>query len=126
MLKIGIEFPNIFSNGNKGNVIDLSKIQAEKILFVFYSTQWPHCQTLLPKFRTLKKDNLEITAISLDYSKNEWIEFLDENKIDLININDSEGWEGELAKRFYIYATPTLFLIDSEKKIIAKPITFQS
>lgn len=126
LLTIGTEAPNFILTDNEGNVIDLSKIKAEKILLVFYSTQCPHCQILLPKLSTLKKErkNLKIIAVSLDYNKNEWIEFLDENKIDLININDSKGWEGEFAKRFYIYATPTMFLIDSEKKIIGKPITF--
>ena len=126
LLTIGTKAPNFNSTDNEGNVIDLSKIKAEKILLVFYSTQCPHCRTLLPKLSTLKKErkNLKIIALSLDYNKNEWIEFLDENKIDLININDSKGWEGEFAKRFYIYATPTMFLIDSEKKIIGKPITF--
>ena len=46
------------------------------------------------------------------------------NKLDLININDPNGWEGHLASEFLIYATPTMFLLDYKMKIMGKPINF--
>jgi hypothetical protein len=29
-----------------------------------------------------------------------------------------EGWEGKSVKDYYIYATPTMFLVDENKKLI--------
>ena len=35
-----------------------------------------------------------------------------------INLSDLKGWEGDSAQDYFIYATPTMFLIDREKKLI--------
>ena len=40
-------------------------------------------------------------------------------------MSDLKGWEGKAATDYFIYATPTMFLIDNEKKIIGKPITIE-
>ena len=44
-------------------------------------------------------------------------------KFIFINLWDEKGWEGKTAEDYYIYATPTMFLVDKENKIISKPMT---
>jgi len=34
-------------------------------------------------------------------------------------------WDGKVAKDYNIFATPTMFLIDANRKILAKPETFE-
>jgi hypothetical protein len=36
-----------------------------------------------------------------------------------------KGWDGKTVNDFYIYAAPTMFLLDKDKKIISKPMTFE-
>jgi len=38
---------------------------------------------------------------------------------------DPNGWQGLLASRYQIYATPTLFLLDGKQTIMARPASFR-
>jgi len=125
-LKVGSFVPEIVLPNEKGKLVELSKINSEKTLIVFYSTWCSHCKELLPKLNAYKKGKpdkaLTILAISLDTKREEWEAFFNENCSELINLSDLKGWDGKASNDYYIYATPTMFLIDKEKKIISKPI----
>jgi hypothetical protein len=34
-----------------------------------------------------------------------------------------KGWESRAVMDYYIYATPTMFLLNKDRKIIGKPLT---
>ena len=36
-----------------------------------------------------------------------------------------EGWDGQATTDYFIYATPTMFLVDKEKKLIGMPKTIE-
>jgi len=126
-LKIGEPVPNVILPDTSGKSVDLSEITAEKTLLLFYASWCPHCQSIIPKIRSISKDKkgLEVLAISLDTNRFEWINFIKDNNLNWLNISDLKGWDSEVAGSYYIYATPTMFLLDKDKKIIAKPLTFQ-
>ena len=69
--------------------------------------------------------NIEVVAISLDTSRVDWLNFVRDNALNILNISDQKGWDGKAAGDYFIYATPTMFLLDSNKKIIGKPTTFE-
>ncbi|MCK9281470.1 MAG: redoxin domain-containing protein [Melioribacteraceae bacterium] len=127
--KIGSIVPNIVLQNIEGKVIDLSKIKSEKVLLVFYTTWCPHCKELLPKLNELYKnqamEKYEIIAISLDEKKEDWVKFVEINSPSLINASDLKGWDGETVNDYFIYATPTMLLIDKDKRIISKPTTIE-
>jgi len=41
-----------------------------------------------------------------------------------INVCDLKGWDGKAAVEYFIYATPSMFLIDNDKKITGKPVNY--
>ena len=127
--KIGNPVPNIILPDNNGKKIELSKIKAEKTLVLFYASWCPHCQEIVPKINQLYKDqkvkHTEVLAISIDTSKQDWINFVKTNKLNWINVSDLKGWFGKTAKDYFIYATPTMFLLNKDKRIIAKPSTIE-
>jgi peroxiredoxin len=126
-LKIGETVPNIILSDTSGKRIDLSEINSDKVLILFYASWCPHCQSIIPKIRSIYKDKkrLEVLAISLDTNKFEWLNFIRDNNLNWLNVSDLKGWDSDVAESYYIYATPTMFLLDKDKKIIAKPLTFQ-
>lgn len=125
--KVGSVVPNIILPNKDGEKIDLSKIKAEKTLILFYASWCPHCKEIVPKISKLYKEQIgkrmEVLAISIDTSKSDWMNFVKANKLNWINVSDLKGWYGKTAKDYFIYATPTMFLLNKDKRIIAKPTT---
>ena len=126
-LKIGSVVPNIILQDTTGNKIELNKIDAEKTLIIFYASWCPHCKELMPKLKDLcnsyTSKPIDVMAISLDNERNDWINFIKTNNLNWSNVSDLKGWDGKAATDYFIYATPTMFLVDKQLKIIAKPIT---
>ncbi len=128
-LKIRDAVPNISLPDISGKEVNLKNINAEKVLIVFYASWCPHCKELLPKlnefYKTFRKNNIEVLAVSLDSKKDDWQNFINSNCPSFINVSDLKGWDGKASADYFIYATPTMFLIDNEKKIIGKPIIIE-
>jgi len=125
LLAVGTTAPNIILLDENGDEINLATIEAERILLIFYASWCPHCKDLLPEIHKLYKEkkSFEVVAISLDEKKEDWISFISKNNLDWINVSDLKGWESKVALDYYIYATPTMFLLGEKMKIIGKPIT---
>lgn len=125
LLTAGTKAPNIILPDENGNEFNLGKLTEEKILLIFYASWCPHCQDLLPEIHKIYKqrNDFEVVAISLDEVKADWISFITDNNLDWINVSDIKGWDSKSAKDYYIYATPTMFLLNKHKTILGKPIT---
>ncbi len=127
--KIGNVVPNIILPDSSGSMIELSKIDAEKTLIIFYASWCPHCQKLLPEIYDLDKNQqekkFEVMAVSIDTSRVDWLNFVKNNNLKWINVSDLEGWNGKAVADYYIYATPTMFLVDMKLKIIGLPMNIE-
>jgi thiol-disulfide isomerase/thioredoxin len=128
-LPIGAFVPNITLPDTSGHAVSLREMKAEKILIVFYSTSCPYCQTMIPKLSAIAKGRdkgrLSVLAVSLDNSVSDWQSLIRTHKLAWTNVNDRAGWSGKSASDYFIYATPTLIVLNKEKKIIAKPLTIE-
>lgn len=129
LFKVGETVPNIIVPDTSGKSIDLSEIKSDKTLILFYASWCTHCQTMIPEIKDIydnsSREILEVLAISLDTNKEEWHSFIEDNGLMWLNGSDLKGWDSEVAELYYIYATPTMFLVDKEKKIITKPLTIE-
>jgi peroxiredoxin len=118
----GFEVPDIEMTDQIGAVVKLYDIAAEKTLIIFYASWCPHCKTLLPQifelYKNRKEKSFEVIAVSIDTSKTDWLKFITSHKLDWFNVSDLKGWEGKAAKDYFIYATPTMFLVDKGNKLI--------
>lgn len=123
--KIGTVVPGIIIPDSTGKEVDLKEIAGDKTLIIFYASWCPHCQELMPKINELYKNQdkwkMKILAISIDTSRTDWLNFVQKNNFNLINVSDLKGWNGKAAQDYYLYATPTMFLINNKREIIAKP-----
>lgn len=127
--KIGTIVPNIVIPDSNGSLVDLIKINSEKTLIIFYASWCPHCQTLLPQIYELyniqKEKTFEVFAVSIDKSKTDWLNFVRTYNLNWLNVSDLKGWEGRAAIDYNIYATPTMFLIDNQLRLISKPSSIE-
>ncbi len=127
-MAVGKTAPDFEITGFRGKHIKLSDVSDKYILVVFFSSDCKHCRKLLPKLNDLYeekyKDKLKVVAISLDKNRENYVEFLSGKEYDWVNYCDFKGWNGAIPIQYNIYATPSIFLLNTQREILAKPITF--
>ncbi|RLD54429.1 MAG: hypothetical protein DRJ05_14675, partial [Bacteroidetes bacterium] len=126
----GKQAPDIVVPGVDGKQIKLSKIRAEYTLVLFWASWCPHCNETLPKILNIYENStnrkkLEVLSISLDKEMEEWKSAIDSANYTWLDACDLKGWDGPAVVDYNVYATPTMFLLDKDKKIVAKPITLE-
>jgi thiol-disulfide isomerase/thioredoxin len=126
-LSNGKEAPEFEMTELNGNIVKLSKINSEYTLILFWASWCPHCAETMPEIQKIytqkDKSKLEIVAISLDKERADWEKAVKELNLTWLNCCDLKSWDSQAAIDYNVYATPTMFLLDKNKKIIAKPIT---
>lgn len=149
-LVMGVKPPNI-SLRDTTDVTwrDFYSLKSEYTLLYFWDPECGHCKKITPKLQTLyekkfRDRDIEIFAIGKavgdDFGK--WKKFIRDNKLEFINVAVTESLYNaamEDARQFVpkyttleslnyqqtydIYATPKVFVLDKDKKIIAKSLT---
>ncbi|MDD3875217.1 MAG: TlpA disulfide reductase family protein [Bacteroidales bacterium] len=121
--------PDFVITDLNNNTLHLNDITAEFTLVVFWASWCPHCTTVLPEIKTLydntDRSRFEVVAISLDRERDEWLNYVNTNNLNWINFSNVSGWDCPIAKSYYVFATPSLFLLDKDKKILAKPLNIR-
>ena len=112
-----------------GEWVALHQIDAKYIVLYFWETDCGHCKKSTPAlydiYQKHKENGLEIFAVYTQNNKQEWLDYLNEKGFDWINTWDPN--HTTYFRLFYdIYSTPTVYLLDEHKKIIAKRISVEA
>ena len=125
-LAVGKVAPDIVFPGD-GSRKKLSDNDFKYALILFWSTTCPTCKKLIPRLVELNEEysakGLRVFPVSLDRDKADLDSYLDKNSLPWPVFCDYQGWEGEIAGDYFVYATPTMFLLSSNLEILAKPIS---
>jgi len=123
-LAIGQPAPNFTATDILGNKVVLNEITAKRTILVFWASWCPHCEEIMPVINSYYNgsDTYEVITISIDDSEEALMESLKESNYNWINIAEFKGWEGPIVEEYGIVATPSIFVLDENKKIIAKPV----
>lgn len=114
-----------------GNYASLHDIDAEFTILVFWEPHCGHCKTVVPKLHEVYKDTLkaldvEVFAVYTQADKEEWVEFINKKGLDLwYNVYDPYGFT-DFRNNYDIYSTPVIYILDRDKRIIAKRIDVDS
>ena len=131
-IKIGGIAPKIEFKGDMyvnrqlvNNINNLSEIKSKYKVVIFGGSWCSSCRSeviqVIPHYETWKKQGIEVVIVSLDTDKKAFEEFATE--FPFIFACDYKKWETQAAKDFYVSSSPTLFLLDSDNKIILRPAT---
>ncbi len=122
----GIVFPNVFSapaytNENKPK--KLSEIKSTYKVVVFGASWCPQCpkelQEISKNYSSWKQQGVEVVFVSLDENKQTFENFI--KPFPFISICDYKKWESKAVKDYHVFATPTIYLLNNENKILLKP-----
>ena len=112
-----------------GLQMKLSNISAENTLVLFWASWCPHCPSLLSEVKSVYEEyrdkGFEVLAISIDKERTAWVDAITERQYRWLNYSELTGWEGKAAKDYGVWSTPRMYLLDREKRIIAKPATVE-
>jgi peroxiredoxin len=131
-MKVGNKAPNfellgdVFKNGLAlKTAVHLSDIKAKYKLIIFGGSWCNQCRAemiqLLPRYNNWKAKGLEVIFVSLDTDKNEFEKFI--APFPFYSACDYKKWDTQAAKDYYVSSSPTIFLLDSNNKIILRPPT---
>lgn len=123
-LAIGQPAPDFVTKDIDGKEVTLSKIDAKKTLLVFWASWCSHCDDILPVIKSYYDNDtkMEVISISIDESKDDLMKSINETNYDWVQIAELNGWNGPIVEEYGIVATPTIFILDENKKIIGKPV----
>jgi peroxiredoxin len=122
---IGNPAPNLVLWDTLGTEINLRDIDAKYTVLYFYDPDCGHCKTKTPilyaSYPELQAKGVEILAVCTTTDERRWLEFIRENDLGWINIADLQA---KTYFKFYydVRSTPTVYILDKDKKILAKKI----
>ncbi len=125
---IGGQIPDFFSIDTANVAYNLYADLSPYVLIVFWQTGCPHCQKLIiEELPALVKEGLladrgvKLVTVSIDPDREEWKKLSRISPMPWTNTYIPGGFENEAAADFNLYATPMMFLADTEHKIVSKP-----
>ncbi len=124
---IGKKAPNLTLYKKDGTPHQLYDVDKDYTLLFFWSPECGHCKKAAPylvDFFKKYKDKVAVITICneiLDKSKKCW-EFIDDHQFnDMINLADPR-YRSNFKVRYNVKTTPTIYILDKDKKIIMKRI----
>ena len=113
----------VFSAGLKYK--KLSEVPGKYKVVVFGASWCEACKNEIPQFKDYAelfktKYDAEIVFVSIDTDKEKFAAFVTD--LPFINTCDFKGWGSPNVKNYYVFATPSVYVLDTENKIVAKPL----
>jgi len=123
---IGKQAPPLYNlKDRNGKLMPLYSIDAEYLMMVFWDPDCGHCKKEMPKIKAVydkfKGKGLKVYAVCTELERDKWIAYMEKHEYDWINVADFE-LRSPFREFYDIDSTPKIFLLDKDKKIIAKKI----
>lgn len=123
---IGMTGENLVMDSYKGIFVSLYDIDKDFTILYFWEPNCGHCKEATPKLKKYydkaRNEGVEVFAVCTTNEKDIWSKYIEEQGLTWIN-----GWDPERRTHFdYFYnvqSTPTVYILDKKKKIIAKNIS---
>ncbi len=136
---IGQPAANLEMTDTLEHPMQLYDVEAPFIVICFWDPTCSHCKETVPKVDSIfqakwKGEGIKVVGVMVDGGKENWLKFIhDHNLKDWIHVyqspaqRDAEEASGKPGYRqlFDVYQTPILYLLDKDKRIVAKKLSYQ-
>ncbi len=128
---IGKKAPEMFIESITGEQVSLHQSQARYTVLLFWEPNCGHCKKEVPAvynevFEPFMKHDVQVFAVCIGDNKEEWTQFVDEHElVGWIHAWDPSNKSG-FRYKYNVKSSPMLYLLDQDKKIIAKRIDYSS
>jgi peroxiredoxin len=123
--KEGLNSPEINLPDQGGRKIALSSLRGKYVLVQFWSALDPNSRIMNPvlkeNYQKFNSRGFEIYQVSIDSSKQAWIQAINSDQMKWINVGDMQG-SLDAINSYNIRYIPSNYLLDKEGVIIAKDL----
>ncbi len=136
---IGQPAANLEMTDTSGKIRSLYEVPSNFVLVCFWDPTCSHCKETIPKLDSIyqakwKYEGVQIYAVMVDGGQDNWRNFIRAHNLgDWINVyqttaqRDAETVAGrpDYRQLYDVYQTPEIYLLDKDKRIMAKKLTYQ-
>ncbi len=99
---------------------------SDTYVIVFWSSTCSHCLDEIPQLQKFMKPktNIKVIAVGLEDEPYKWKNLTYEYP-EFVHVYGEGKWDNEIGDSYAVTATPTYYILDKDKKIIAKPENFE-
>lgn len=121
---IGSDAITFVQNDTAGNPVSLESFRGKYVLIDFWASWCKPCRMENPNvvaaFNRFKGKNFTVLGVSLDRSKENWLQAIKDDKLDWTHVSDLKFWSNEVAVKYRVQGIPINYLIDPQGKIVGK------
>lgn len=104
-------------------ITKLSDFNSKYTVVVFGASWCPKCNEELPEIVKLynkwKSKGVEVIFIALEEDKKSFMDFA--IKFPFASYSDLKKWDSKIVKDYFVFSTPTMFLLDNKREITLRP-----
>ncbi|MDH3708784.1 MAG: AhpC/TSA family protein [Cyclobacteriaceae bacterium] len=123
-VQVGKIAPEINLPNPQGEYVALSSLRGKIVLVDFWAQWCRPCRmenpNIVAAYQKYKGQGFEVFGVSLDRTKDKWLQGIEEDGLDWVQVSDLKYWQSAAAKTYGINAIPASFLLDRDGTIIAK------
>ncbi|MEM7037414.1 MAG: TlpA disulfide reductase family protein, partial [Bacteroidota bacterium] len=123
-MRVGSPAPNIEQPTPEGKLVSLTSLQGQYVLVDFWASWCRPCRMENPNVKKAydkyHKAGFEILGVSLDKSKDKWVQAIAQDGLPWKHVSDLGGWGSKPAQTYGVNSIPATVLVDKEGKIAAR------
>jgi peroxiredoxin len=123
--KVGTSATALTLQTLSGASMRLSDVKARLTILYFFNPECEACgpitDQLYPLYKKYKNTGIEVFAVYLDRKVEMWKKYISSKNLDWLNVYDPSGSE-MIENKYDIYAIPMIYLLDRDKKVVAKDV----
>lgn len=121
---IGGTAPDFTQKTPEDQDLKLSDLRGKVVLVDFWASWCGPCRRENPNvvrvYNEYKDKGFEILSVSLDNSKDRWLQAIQQDGLTWHHVSDLKGWQNEVAQMYNIRSIPQTILLDKDGKILAR------
>ncbi|HOI31773.1 MAG TPA: DUF5106 domain-containing protein [Bacteroidales bacterium] len=124
-LTLGSLAPDLWLVDTSDAFVSFKSIESQYLVLFFWDQECGVCKKELNVLKDLYQNqdkNFEVYAIAANADFEGWKNYIKNNNLNWVNVNGMKSMTPDFHDLYDIYGTPVIYVLDSERKIIAKRI----